>query len=110
MWRNRHAKYLWAAMTHLTPSTISAILNPTGGFAKLSDKIARKVGSPFQQYVTHPSLSQCDVRVFLQVTQWYRDDWWNAANVVASDYVLGNNLVEESIRANRKRKKCRFRA
>ena len=45
----------------------------------------------------------------MQVTQWYRDEWWNAANVVASDYVLGNNLVEESIRANRKRKKCRFR-
>ena len=43
MIRNRHAKYLWAAMTHLTPSTISAILNPSGGFAKLSDKIARKV-------------------------------------------------------------------
>jgi len=83
MWRNRHAKYLWAAMTHLTPSTISAILNPSGGFAKLSDKIAKKV------------------------TKWYRDDWWNAANIVASDYVLGNNLVEESIRANRKRKKCR---
>ena len=52
MWRNRHAKYFWAAMTHLTPSTISAILNPTGGFAKLSDKIARKVGSSFQRKMT----------------------------------------------------------
>ena len=45
--------------------------------------------------------------LLMQVTKWYRDDWWNAANIVASDYVLGNNLVEESIRANRKRKKCR---
>ena len=48
-----------------------------------------------------------NARSTLQVTKWYRDDWWNAANIVASDYVLGNNLVEESIRANRKRKKCR---
>ena len=97
-------------MTHLTPSTISAILNPTGGFAKLSDKIARKVGSSFQRKMTLLVFFQRDVRIFVQVTQWYRDEWWNAANVVASDYVLGNNLVEESIRANRKRKKCRFRA
>ena len=52
MWRNRHAKYFWAAMTHLTPSTISAILNPTGGFAKLSDKIARKVDPPFRHKMT----------------------------------------------------------
>ena len=106
MWRNRHAKYLWAAMTHLTPSTISAILNPSGGFAKLSDKIAKKVVSTVSTR-DYPPLSQCQVYILMQVTKWYRDDWWNAANIVASDYVLGNNLVEESIRANRKRKKCR---
>ena len=97
-------------MTHLTPSTISAILNPTGGFAKLSDKIARKVGSLFQSKMTLLISLNAVSGFFVQVTEWYRDEWWNAANVVASDYVLGNNLVEESIRANRKRKKCRFRA
>ena len=41
------------------------------------------------------------------VTRWFRDDWWNSANIVATDFILGNNIVEESIRANRKRKKCR---
>jgi hypothetical protein len=43
MRRNRYAKYPWAAMTHLTPTTFDAILSPNGGFAKLSDKIARQV-------------------------------------------------------------------
>ena len=60
MWRNRHARYLWAAMTHLTPSTISAILNPSGGFAKLSDKIARKVVRPSRLSQDHLPLSQCE--------------------------------------------------
>ena len=60
MWRNRHARYLWAAMTHLTPSTISAILNPSGGFAKLSDKIARKVVRPSRQSQDPPPLLQCE--------------------------------------------------
>ena len=42
-----------------------------------------------------------------QITKWYRNDWWHSANLVATDYILGNNLVEESILANRKRKRCR---
>ena len=45
-----------------------------------------------------------------QLTQWYRDDWWNAANIIATDFFLGNNLIEESIIANRRRNACRRQA
>ena len=41
----------------------------------------------------------------IQATKWYRDEWWSTANIVASDFFLGNNLIEESLRSNRKRSK-----
>ncbi len=43
MRRHDSAKYPWAAMAHLTPTTLDAIMNPTAGIAALSDKIARQV-------------------------------------------------------------------
>lgn len=79
----RWARYPWAAMTHLTPSKLDVILSPTSGIREMSDEIAKNV------------------------TQWYRDMWWNSANIVATDFFLGNNIIEESIIANRRRKKCR---
>jgi hypothetical protein len=77
------ARYPWAAMTHLTPSQMDVILNPNKGFRELSDSIARNI------------------------TRWYRHDWWNSANIVASDFFLSNNLIEESIISNRRRQHCR---
>jgi len=82
----RWARYPWAAMTHLTPSKMDVILNPNYGFRERSNAIARNV------------------------TQWYRQNWWNSANIVATDFFLGNNLIEESIIANRRRQKCRRQA
>lgn len=77
------ARYPWAAMSHLTPSQMDVILNPNYGFRELADSIARNV------------------------TRWYRSNWWNSANIVATDFFLGNNLIEESIIANRRRQKCK---
>ena len=39
------------------------------------------------------------------MTRWYRDEWWSSANIVATDFYLGNNIIEESIRSNRRRSK-----
>ena len=39
------------------------------------------------------------------MTKWYRDEWWSVANIVATDFFLGNNIIEESIRSNRRRSK-----
>jgi len=77
------ARYPWAAMSHLTPSQMDVILNPNKGFRELSDSIARNI------------------------TRWYRNDWWNSANIVGSDFFLSNNLIEESIISNRRRQQCR---
>ncbi|CAB4067799.1 unnamed protein product [Lepeophtheirus salmonis] len=77
--KNSKATYFWAAMTHLTTSPIDIVLNLNGGLRELSDKIAR------------------------QVNIWYRVEWWDEANIVATDFFLGNNIIEESIIANRKR-------
>ena len=35
------ATYLWAAMSHLTPSALDVILNPSGGIRILNNRISR---------------------------------------------------------------------
>lgn len=42
-------------------------------------------------------------RVNGNVTRWFRDDWWRCANVVATDYFLGNDIINVAIEANLKR-------
>ena len=79
----RSATLLWVAMTHLTPSTMDVLWNLTGGIRQLNDKIS------------------------LAVTKWYRDRWWQKANIVATDFFLSNNLVDVSRTANRRRALCR---
>ena len=44
-----------------------------------------------------------------RVSVRYRYEWWQKANVVLSDFVLSNNLVEEAKRVNRRRNVCRER-
>eukprot|EP00092_Neocalanus_flemingeri_P011157 GFUD01012019.1.p1 GENE.GFUD01012019.1~~GFUD01012019.1.p1 ORF type:complete len:456 (-),score=118.95 GFUD01012019.1:61-1428(-) len=77
------ASYLWVAMTHLTPSKMDVFWNLTGGFRQLNDKIAKSV------------------------TKWFRDIWWQKANIVATDFFLSNNLVDVSRTVNRRRAVCR---
>jgi len=82
----KYARYPWAAMSHLTPTKWNVFFRPNSGMRELSDSISRNL------------------------TQWYRDEWWNAANIIATDFFLGNNLIEESIIANRRRNACRRQA
>ena len=66
----------------------------------------------FFKFVLHEFFLVC-IYLFhfiFQLTQWYRDEWWNAANIIATDFFLGNNLIEESIIANRRRNACRRQA
>jgi hypothetical protein len=42
MYERSSATYLWAAMTHLTPSALDILVNPGGGIRDLNTKIARK--------------------------------------------------------------------
>jgi hypothetical protein len=41
MYERSSATYLWAAMTHLTPSALDILVNPGGGIRDLNTKIAR---------------------------------------------------------------------
>lgn len=43
MYQSYSSTSLWAAMAHLTPSSLDVFFDLNGGFDKLSDKIARKV-------------------------------------------------------------------
>jgi len=75
--------YLWAAMTHLTPSTFDVLMNLSGGIRKLNNKIASSLNL------------------------WYRDIWWQKTNIVATDFFLSNNLVNVAMSVNRRRAACR---
>ncbi|XP_064454766.1 uncharacterized protein LOC135366043 [Ornithodoros turicata] len=39
------------------------------------------------------------------VTQWFRDKWWQCANVVATDFFLGNDMIDVAINSNVRRSK-----
>ncbi|XP_064454772.1 uncharacterized protein LOC135366044 [Ornithodoros turicata] len=42
-------------------------------------------------------------RVNGNVTQWFRDEWWRCANVVSTDFFLGNDIVNVAVEANLRR-------
>lgn len=73
---------LWAAMAELTPTTGDIISNPTGSLRNLADKVNHNV------------------------TEWFRELWWDKANIVATDFFLANNMIDIAIEANLKRKMC----
>ncbi|KAK9874558.1 hypothetical protein WA026_005393 [Henosepilachna vigintioctopunctata] len=37
------------------------------------------------------------------LTKWVRDEWYGKVNIIATDYFLGNNLIEVAIDVNRNR-------
>lgn len=67
---------LWSAMAQTTPSTLDVILNTEGSLRKNADAINRNL------------------------TSWVQYEWWNKANIVASDFYMGNNLVEVMVHLN----------
>lgn len=70
---------LWSAMAEMTPTTAGVLIDKYGGLRTL----AHEVNS--------------------HATRWFRDRWWKCANIVATDYFLGNNIIDVSIEANAKK-------
>ncbi|KAF4533074.1 hypothetical protein B566_EDAN002637, partial [Ephemera danica] len=71
---------MWAAMAELTPSPLDPVLRPSRGLRLMADDVNR------------------------HVTRWFRELWWRDANVVATDYLLGNKIVDVAIEANLRRR------
>lgn len=68
-----------SAMAQLTPTTWGVIFDKYGGLRKMAQ----------------------DVNWI--ITNWFEEKWWTCVNIVASDFFLGNNLIEISIEANKRR-------
>uniref|UniRef100_T1J6B6 Phosphatidylinositol-specific phospholipase C X domain-containing protein n=1 Tax=Strigamia maritima TaxID=126957 RepID=T1J6B6_STRMM len=73
---------MWAAMAELTPTAWTILSRPGKGNRYFADKANRNV------------------------TQWFRDEWWDSGNVVATDYFHGNDIVDVAIKSNERRRKC----
>jgi len=74
---------VWAAMAEFTPKPLDIVLRPTQGLRNM----AQTVNIP--------------------LTYWFNDkSFFSRANVIATDFFLGNNLVQKSINSNYKRAKC----
>ncbi|KAK8738177.1 hypothetical protein OTU49_004085, partial [Cherax quadricarinatus] len=74
---------LWAAMAHLTPTLWDMILRSHVGVRGLAD------------------------RVNFSITRWLRQRWAHMANIVASDFFRGNNVINVAIRTNLALSVCR---
>ncbi|GFU90404.1 hypothetical protein TNCV_1328581 [Trichonephila clavipes] len=70
---------LWSAMAELTPTTSGVLIDKYGGLRSLAQEVN------------------------IYVTKWFRDRWWKCANIVSTDYFLGNNVIDVSIEANAKK-------
>lgn len=68
-----------SAMAQLTPNTWGMIFDKYGGLRKLAQ----------------------DVNWI--ISQWFDEKWSSCANIVSTDFFLGNNIIEIAIKANRKR-------
>lgn len=67
---------MWALMAELTPQPIDLFFR-TNNLRKLADDVNK------------------------HVTKWFRDDWSNDVNIVATDFFLGNDLVNVAIDINK---------
>uniref|UniRef100_A0A1B6LSQ0 Phosphatidylinositol-specific phospholipase C X domain-containing protein n=1 Tax=Graphocephala atropunctata TaxID=36148 RepID=A0A1B6LSQ0_9HEMI len=67
---------LWAAMAQLTPGQMDLLFNPKASLRTMANTVNSKL------------------------TGWLRDRWWQQANIVTSDFFLGNNVVDVAIAAS----------
>lgn len=70
---------LTSAMAQLTPTASGVLFNAYGGLRLMAEDVNRKI------------------------TGWFRDEWNECANIVATDFFMGNNIVELSVATNLKR-------
>jgi len=74
---------MWASMAEFTPKPLDIVLRPTQGLRNM----AQTVNIP--------------------LTFWYQDkSWYTRSNIIATDFFLGNNIIQTSIIANYKGYKC----
>ncbi|CAB3371354.1 Hypothetical predicted protein [Cloeon dipterum] len=69
----------WSIMAELTPKYSDAILRPQRGLRMMADDVNRGI------------------------TNLFRHKWWKDANIVATDFLLGNKIIDVAIEANEKR-------
>lgn len=65
-------------MAELTPQPIDLLFR-TNNLRKLADEVNK------------------------YVTKWFRDEWFKDVNIVATDYFLGNDIINVAIEVNRHR-------
>lgn len=70
---------LWAIMAEMTPRPLDIIFNPSGGLRQMADAVNKNLSVLFQ------------------------NEWWKHTNIVATDFFLGNNLIDVSIQSNIKK-------
>ncbi|XP_063225648.1 PI-PLC X domain-containing protein 1-like [Bacillus rossius redtenbacheri] len=70
---------LWAVMAELTPTPVDVMFRQSGSLRQMADSVNRNV------------------------TAWFRRLWWREANVVATDFFLGNDIVGVAVEANLRR-------
>ncbi|GFQ67721.1 PI-PLC X domain-containing protein 1 [Trichonephila clavata] len=75
-------KGLWAAMAEMTPDTLFILFHPENGLRNMAEQING------------------------EVTHWFRDLYWQKANIVATDYFLGNHVIDVAIRTNQVKGVC----
>ncbi|CAG7834830.1 unnamed protein product [Allacma fusca] len=74
---------IWAAMAEFTPKPLDVVLRPTQGLRNM----AQTVNIP--------------------MTYWFQDRTWNSrSNIIATDFFLGNNIIQTSINSNIKGFQC----
>lgn len=69
---------MWALMAELTPQPIDVFFR-INGLRTLADDVNRRV------------------------TKWFRDEWANSVNIVATDFFLGNDIISVAIETNKNR-------
>jgi len=73
----------WSAMAELTPTPADIILKPRVGLRGFAELIN------------------------LPITAWFaRKDWYSRANIVSTDYYLGNNIIEMAVKVNQNQATC----
>ncbi|XP_046387690.1 uncharacterized protein LOC124157194 [Ischnura elegans] len=68
---------LWSAMAELTPTPMDVVFSRPG-----------------------TGLRQMAYEVNRNLTRWFRDLWWQDANIVATDFFRGANLIDVAVEAN----------
>lgn len=70
---------LWAIMAELTPNPLDVLFKTSSGLRQMADSVNRNL------------------------TMFFQESWWKQTNIVASDFFLGNNLIEVAVKSNMKK-------